>query len=161
MSAKFLISLLFVAEVLVGTITLPSFAAETYPSRPIRILTGGMGSSGDYASRVIGHALAGALGQQVFVDNRTSGIILGDIAAKAPSDGYTLLVTGPTLWLAPFMYDSMPWDPMRDFSPITLAVSSPNVLIVHPSLPVKSVKELIALAKAKPGELNYGAYCAY
>ena len=79
------------------------------------------------------------------------------IAAKAPPDGYTVLFYSAPLWVAPLMRSTVPWNPVRDFAPVTLAVNSPNILVVHPSLPVKSVKELIALAKARPGELNYGS----
>ena len=79
------------------------------------------------------------------------------IAAKAPPDGYTVLFYSAPLWVAPLMRSTVPWNPVRDFAPVTLAVNSPNILVMHPSLPVKSVKELIALAKAKPGEFNYGS----
>jgi tripartite-type tricarboxylate transporter receptor subunit TctC len=92
----------------------------------------------------------------VIVDNRGAGIIPGDVVAKSAPDGYTLLAYGQPLWLSALMQGA-PYDPVRDFAPITLATRAPNVLVVHPSLPVKSVKELIALAKAKPGELNYAS----
>ena len=91
----------------------------------------------------------------MIVDNR--GAVASEIAAKAAPDGYTLLVNGSPVWLLPLLRASVPWDAVRDFVPITLAVSSPSILVVHPSLPVKSVRELIALAKARPGELNYAA----
>ncbi|MBI3937846.1 MAG: tripartite tricarboxylate transporter substrate binding protein [Betaproteobacteria bacterium] len=90
------------------------------------------------------------------MDNRPSGVMPGMVVSKSAPDGYNLLYNGAAHWLAPFL-QRVPYDPVKDFSPITLTVSSPNVLLVNPSLPVKSVKELIALAKARPGELNYGA----
>ncbi len=131
--------------------------AQNYPSRPVRIETGGPGSNGDFASRVLGQVVSPALGQPVVVENRTSGIILGDTVAKAAPDGYTLLVTGSSFWLAPFLEKNVSWDPVRDFVPISLMASSPNLIVVHPSVPVKSVKELVALAKRRPGALNYAS----
>lgn len=131
--------------------------AQTFPSKVVRIVTGGSGSNGDFASRLLAQGLTQALGQQVIVENRPSGIILGDVVAKAPADGHTLLLTGSSFWLAPLLQNNVPWDPVRDFAPISLAASSPNLVVVHPSLPVKSIRELAALAKARPGELNYAS----
>ena len=131
-------------------------SAQNYPSRTIRIVTSGVGGGADFTSRVIAQGLAAPLGQPVIVDNRASGSVPGEVVSKALPDGYTLLLFGATVWLLPFMRNHVPYDPLRDFAPITLAVSSPNVLVVHPSLPVKSVKDLIALARARPGALNYG-----
>jgi tripartite-type tricarboxylate transporter receptor subunit TctC len=88
------------------------------------------------------------------VDGREGGVVVSDLVAKAQPDGYTLLLNGSAMWLLPYMRDNVPYDPVRDFAPITLAVSAPNILVVHPSVAAKSVKELIAIAKAKPGELN-------
>ncbi len=130
---------------------------QAFPSKVVRIVTGGTGSNGDFASRLLAQGLTQALGQQVIVENRPSGIILGEIVAKAPADGHTLLVTGSSFWLAPYLQNNVPWDPVQDFAPITLAASSPNLVVVHPSLPVKSIPELVALAKARPGELNYAS----
>jgi tripartite-type tricarboxylate transporter receptor subunit TctC len=101
--------------------------------------------------------LAGPLGQQLIVDNRGSGVIPGSIVAKAVPDGYTLLVYGGTFLLSPLMLDQPPYHPLRDFAPITLISDSPVILVVHPSVPANTVKELIALAKAKPGSLNYAS----
>ena len=151
---RFAISHIFAGLMVLGTGVV---SGQDFPSKPIRLVTGGPGSNGDFASRLIAQGLSDAIGQQVIVDNRTSGVILGDVVAKAPPDGYTVLVTGSSLWLRPFFQDNLPWDPVKDFIPVTLAVSSPNVLVVHPSLPIKSVKELIALATLRPGELNYGS----
>src|SRR5258706_14218931 len=106
-------------------------------------------------ARPIAQDLTELLGKQVIVDNR--GILAIEFGSKALPDGYTLILYGSPLWLLPFMRDNVPWDPVRDFSPITWAVTTPNILVVHPSLPVKSVRELISLARARPGELNYAA----
>jgi tripartite-type tricarboxylate transporter receptor subunit TctC len=133
-----------------------SVLGQNYPNRPVRIVTAAVGGSGDILARLIGHALTPNLGQQVIVDNRGGlGDIAAQIVAKAPPDGYTLLIYASIIWLAPYLRDNVTWDPVRDYAPITLATASPNVLLVHPSLPVKSVRELIALAKARPGQLNY------
>lgn len=128
--------------------------APDFPARPIRLLASGLGGAGDFTSRLIGPHLASRLGQPVVVDNRPGGVIPGQILVGAQPDGHTLMMVGAVIWLSPFMRSSVPFDPVRDFSPVTLAVISPNVLVVHPLLPVKSVQELIALAKQKPGTLN-------
>ena len=122
---------------------------DAYPDKVIHIVTSAPGSNNDWGARLVAQELTLRLGQQVVVDNRPS-VVNVETVAKAPPDGYTLLFLGPTIWLLPFLRDDVSWDPLRDFSPITLAVQSPNALVVHPSLPVKSVKELIALAKARP-----------
>jgi tripartite-type tricarboxylate transporter receptor subunit TctC len=132
-------------------------SAQEFPSKAVRIVTYAPGGGTDFASRVIAQGLAINLGWQVIVDNRPGGIIQGEILAKSAPDGYTLLLNGASLWLAPFMQDNVPYDPARDFSAITLAVSAPNILVVHPSLPVKSVRDLIELAKARPGAINYAS----
>jgi tripartite-type tricarboxylate transporter receptor subunit TctC len=132
-----------------------AFAATApYPDKPIRLLTAEIGGGSDFAARLIGQAVAANVGQQVVVDNRVGGVILGDIAAKATPDGYNILLYSGTLWLLPLMRDKVPYDAFRDFAPITLMGASPMVLVVHPTVPVNTVKELIALAKAKPGGLN-------
>lgn len=132
-------------------------SAQDFPIKPIRIVTSPAGGGPDLVARLVGQGISNSWGQQVIVDNRPAGIIPGEIVFKASSDGYTLLAVGSTLWLAQFLQDDVPFDVVRDFSPITLAVTSPNILVVHPSLLVNSVQELIALAKRKPGELNYAA----
>lgn len=129
---------------------------QDYPNKPIRFLTTGIGGSTDFAARIVSQGLADSVGWHVVVDNRGSTILASEIASKAPDDGYTLLFTTDGLWRGPLLQE-MSFDPVKDFSPITLTSRSPNILVVHPTLPVKSVKELIALAKSKPGELNYGA----
>ena len=129
--------------------------AQDYPYKPIRLITSSPGGSADYVARLIAAALSGPLGQHVIVDNRGSSL-MGEIGANAAADAYTLILAGPTFWARPFFPPNLSWHPVRDFSPITLAAISPNILVVHPSLPVRSVKDLIALASAKPGKLNYG-----
>jgi len=130
--------------------------AQGYPVKPVRIVTTVTGGSQDLTARLIAPKLAERLGQQVIVDNR-GGIASMELVAKAPADGYTLLLASASLWTSQFLRDDVPWDAMRDYSPIALLVTSPNILVVHPSLPVRSVKELIALSKAKAGELNYSS----
>jgi tripartite-type tricarboxylate transporter receptor subunit TctC len=134
--------------------TAPDTSAK-FPYKPIRLIASGAGGAGDFAGRLIAAALTSRLGQQVVIDNRPGGVTPGEILVKAQPDGYTLMMVGFVIWLSPFMRDSVPFDPVRDFTPVSLAISSPNVLVVHPSLRVKSVQELITLAKQKPGALNY------
>ena len=131
-------------------------SAQGYPAKPVRIVTSGVGGAGDFAARLIVQPLSVSLGQPVLVDNRPSSFIPAEVVAKSPPDGHTLLLFGSAVWLAQFLFENVRYDAFKDLAPITLAVTSPNVLVVHPSLPVKSVRDLMALAKAKPGELNYG-----
>ena len=127
--------------------------AQPYPSKTIRILATEVGSASDLAARLIAKELQASLGQPVVVENR---VLIGiELVAQAASDGYTLLHYANPLWIIPLFRSSVSWDVGRDFTPIGMTILSPNVLVVHPALPVKSVKELIALAKARPGELNY------
>jgi tripartite-type tricarboxylate transporter receptor subunit TctC len=129
-------------------------AAPEYPARPIRLVVSGVGGTGDFTARLVGPHLTSRLGQPVVVENRPGGVVPGQILKDAPQDGHTLMLTGAVTWLAPFMRANVPFDPVRDFAPITLAIESPNVLVVHPSLQVKTVQDLIKVAKQKPGELN-------
>ena len=130
---------------------------QSYPVRGIRVVVGGIGGSLDITARWVAQGIAGPLGQPVIVENRASVTIAADVVAKAPPDGYTLLVTGPNLWILPLLESKPSYDPIKDFSPVTLATRSPGILVVNPALPVRSVKELIALAKARPGDLNYAS----
>jgi tripartite-type tricarboxylate transporter receptor subunit TctC len=130
-------------------------SAQSFPSRPVRIVTSQVGGLNDFTARVIAQSLSGPLGKPVIVENR--GLVALDIVAKASPDGHTLLCFANNLWLLPFLQEKATFDPVRDFAPITLAVTAPNVLAVHASVPATSVKDLIALAKARPGTLNYGA----
>lgn len=132
-----------------------------YPERPIRLLVGfAPGGGTDTTARAIGQRLSIALGQQVVVDNRpgAAGNIAADIVAKSPPDGYTLLMgTIAALAINPTLYGNLPFDPLRDFAPITQTVNSTNVLVVHPSLGAASTKALITLAKQSPGKVLYGS----
>jgi len=132
-------------------------SAQPYPNRPVRfIVPYPPGGATDIISRLIGGKLGAALGQQFVVDNRAGGgqKIGTSLAAKAAPDGYTILLVSITHAINPGLFKEMPYDAITDFSPITLAAISPLVLVVHPSVPAKSVKELIALMKAQPGKLN-------
>jgi tripartite-type tricarboxylate transporter receptor subunit TctC len=129
--------------------------AQDYPSKPVRLVTAEPGGGHDLAARLIAQGLTAELGQQFIVDNRAGAIIAGEYVSRAPPDGYTLMIYGSSLWLSPFMRDKVPYDVLRDFAPIGLEVNAPILVVVHPSLPVKTVKELIALAKARPGQLDY------
>ena len=126
---------------------------SSYPSKVVRIQTTEAGGYPDAVARLLAQGLSASLGQQVIVENRAIAAV--ELVAKAPPDGYTLLFYTSVLWLAPYLRDGVTWDPLRDFAPVMLATHSPNIMVVHPSLPVKSVRDLIALAKARPGELNY------
>ena len=132
-----------------------SACGQDYPSKPIRLVTGLAGGGGDFVARIVAQGISGSLGQPIVVDNRVARLT-GEIVAKAPADGYTLLVAGAAFAFAPLL-EKMPYDPLTDFSPISILESSPNVLVVPFSVAANSVKELIALAKAKPGVLNYAS----
>lgn len=134
--------------------------AADYPVRSIRyIVPQGAGGSSDTLARLVTQKLSESLGQQVVVDNRlgATGTIGTEIAARAAPDGYTLLQVATSLATNPALAVKMPFDPVRDFAPISLLSQSPNLWIVHPSLPVKTMRELIALAKTRPGEINYSS----
>ncbi|MGZ8212445.1 MAG: Bug family tripartite tricarboxylate transporter substrate binding protein, partial [Burkholderiales bacterium] len=130
-------------------------AAQAYPTRPVRIITTVPGSGTDLLARMIAQGVSARLGQQAVVDNR--GIVGIELAAKAAPDGYTLLLYTSPLWLTPVFREEVAWDVARDFTPIVAPTTTPNVLVVNPSLPVKSVPEFIAYAKARPGALNYAS----
>jgi tripartite-type tricarboxylate transporter receptor subunit TctC len=130
--------------------------AQAFPVRPIRLVTSEPGGAGDLISRLMVPIISPALGQQAVVDNRPGVIVAGQAVARAVPDGHTLIVYGGTLWLGPYLRQS-PYDPVADFAPVTLASSSPCVLVVHPSVQANSVRELVDLARAKPGVLNYGS----
>jgi tripartite-type tricarboxylate transporter receptor subunit TctC len=132
-----------------------SASAQEYPSKTVRIVASEAGGGGDFVGRLVAQGLTGVFGQQVIVDNRGGGVIAGELVARSAPDGYTLLLYGNTLWLLPLMRKQVPYDPHKDFVPVTLAARAVNVLVVHPSLPAKSVKDLIALARARPGQLNF------
>jgi tripartite-type tricarboxylate transporter receptor subunit TctC len=127
---------------------------QAYPTKAIRVVTAPAGAGNDFVARVLAQGLTGGLGQQLVVDNRPAGIV-GELVAKSPPDGYTLLALGSVLWLTPLLQDNVGYDPVRDFAPISLTARSVNLLVIHPSVPAGSVKQLIALGRARPGELNY------
>ena len=130
-------------------------AAQDYPTKPVRIVTAPAGGGNDFSARLIARGISGALGQQVIVDNRPT--ILGpDIVAKSPADGYTVLLTGSAHWIGPLL-EKVTYDPVRDFAPVSMTDRTPVVLVVHPSMPVKNARQLIALAKSRPGQLNYSS----
>ncbi len=133
--------------------------AQQYPAKTIRVVTAEAGGGNDLAARAIVRGIGDSMGQQLIVDNRggAGGIIAAEIVARAPADGYTLLVYASNIWIIPLLKKNIPYDMARDFAPITWAARSPSTLVVHPSLPVKSVKDLIDIARAKPGQLNYGS----
>ena len=130
--------------------------AQEYPSKPVRIVTGSVGGGNDLMARQIAQGITGSLGQPVIVDNRGVGALPMEAVYKQPPDGYTLLLQGASLWILPLLQKTS-YDVARDFAPVTLISKDVNILAVHPSLPVKSITDLIALAKAKPGQLNYGS----
>ncbi len=129
-----------------------SAPAQTYPTTHVRIITAAAGGGSDFATRLIAAPLSAALGQPVIVENR--GVLAADIAAKAPADGYTLLLVGQTLWMLPYMRDKVASN-VADFAPVTTVTETWNILTVHPTVPANTVKALIDLARARPGELNY------
>src|SRR5256712_6742462 len=135
-------------------------ASGQYPAKPVRfIVPSAAGGGTDIIARAFAQKLSESLGAQFVVDNRPgAGQMIGiEMAAKSPADGHTILMAASTLAINPIMYKKVPYDPLRDFAPITQAASLANVLVVHPSLPVKSVAELIAYAKQRPGQLNFAS----
>ena len=144
---------------LVALCALPAQAAEPYPSRPIRLVVPtGAGGVTDILARILAERMRDGLRQQVVVDNRpgAGGIIGSDIVAKALPDGYTLLMVFPSHSVNPSLNAKMPYDTVNDFAPISMVSRVSQVLLVHPSLPATTVKELIAYARARPKQLNYG-----
>ena len=151
------------AFILFGIALLTGFGAQaqSYPNRPVRLVVPyPPGGTADLLARVVGQSLGSQLGQTVVVENRggAGGNIATEHVAKSEPDGYTLLMANASvLAINPSLFRSVPFDPLRDFAPISLVAHVPLILVVHPSTPVNSVKELIALAKARPGQLNYAA----
>ena len=134
--------------------------AQNYPNRPLRLVVPfSAGGAADVPGRILTQKMSEALGHQVVVDNRPgAGSTIGaDQVAKAPPDGYTLLTISNTHFVSAALYKKLPYDSVSDFAPVTQVTSAPNIIVVHPSLPAKTVKELIALAKAKPGKIDYAS----
>jgi tripartite-type tricarboxylate transporter receptor subunit TctC len=135
--------------------------AQQYPAKPIRMIIGfPPGGGTDIIGRIVAQRMSEGLKQQILADNRggASGQIAADLAAKAPPDGYTMMMAHiAAMSILPSLYPKLPYDPVRDFAPISLVAISPQIVVVHPSLPVKNIKELIALAKARPAQINYAS----
>lgn len=150
------IALLFAALPVVAPV-----CAQQYPAKPIRMIIGfPPGGGTDIVGRIVAQRLSENLGQQILPDNRggASGQIAAELTAKAPPDGYTLMMAHiAAISILPSLYPRMPYDAARDFAPISLVAIGPNLLVVHPSVPARSVKELVALAKARPGQLHYAS----
>jgi len=136
-------------------------SAEAWPARPIRLVVPSSAGAGvtDIMARLVGQKLGENLGQQVVIDNRpgASGILGSEVVAKAAPDGYTLLIANVSLIVNPYLYARMPYDPLVDFMPVTMVNTAPQQLVVHPSVPATTVAELVAYAKTRPGQLNYGS----
>ena len=149
----------FAAVALAGAATLAS--AQTYPNKPIRIVVPDpAGGPIDMSTRPLAQKLSDAMGNPVVVDNRggANGMIGTDNVAKSPADGYSLVVaSGGAFAIGPHVYAKLPFDVFKDFAPVSLFVTTPELLAVHPALPVRSVKELVALAKQRPNQLNFGS----
>jgi tripartite-type tricarboxylate transporter receptor subunit TctC len=126
--------------------------SQDYPVRPVRIVTSPAGGGSDLVARLIARGVSPLLGQQIVVDNRPA-ILAPEVVSKAAPDGYTVLVAGSTHWLAPLI-EKVSYDPLRDFAAVSVLGRSPVVLVVHPSMPLKTVRQLVDLAKARPGDLN-------
>ncbi|MFN7086050.1 MAG: Bug family tripartite tricarboxylate transporter substrate binding protein [Burkholderiales bacterium] len=149
---------LFAVALLAAMLTQPVFAQTAYPSKAIRFLVGAPpGGSNDLFARAIGQRLNEALGQPVVVDNRPGAnqMIAADILAKSPADGHTLYITSTSFTTGAALQPRLPFDPVNDITGITMLGKGPLVFVVHPALPVKTMKELIALARARPGQLNF------
>ncbi len=149
-----------VAAVLAGTLAIGAAQAADYPAKPVRMIVPlAMGGGSDIVGRIVAVALADHWGQPVVVDNRPgAGSTLGTaLAAKATPDGYTVLVSSSSIAISPALYKKLPFDVVRDFVPVTLIASQPSILAVHGAVQARTVRELIALAKANPGKLAYGS----
>jgi len=134
--------------------------AQAWPERPVRVIVPlSAGGSADIVGRLLAQRLSERLGQQFVIDNRPgAGSLIGtEIAARAPRDGYTWLLAGSSFTTAPSLRRKVPYDPLKDFAPITMATNSPGLLVVHPALPVRTVRDLVELARAKPGTINYAS----
>jgi tripartite-type tricarboxylate transporter receptor subunit TctC len=138
----------------------PPLCAQSYPTRPVRfILPFPPGGPTDILGRIIGQKLALQLGQPVVPENRpgAGGNVGTEYGAKQPADGYAIVLASPSLSISPALYKKLGYDPVKDFAPITLVAQIPNILLVHPSVPAKTLKEFVQLAKANPGKLNFGS----
>ena len=156
------VSLAFFASTLLILLSAPlsAHAAEAYPKRPIRMIVAvPPGGPADILARLVGPKLSEVLGQTVVIDNRpgANGIIAYEMAARANPDGYTFVLVAAGVAINPSLYRKVPYDPIKDFAPITLGITVPNILVVHPSVAATSVRELVALAKAKSGRIAFAS----
>ncbi len=150
----------YVILLAIGVTLSPMIFAQSYPAKPIRLIVPfAPGGSTDVIARVVGQKMAENLGQQILIDNRpgVASSLGTELAARAPADGYTLLMGTPGLTSNPSLYSNVSFHPVRDFSPIVLLASVPLIIVTHPSLPVRNVQDLVKLAKARPRELNYAS----
>jgi tripartite-type tricarboxylate transporter receptor subunit TctC len=148
------------AAILGSFVAVSAVSAQSFPSKPVRIVVpSSAGGGADTTARLLAQRLSDGFGQQVVVDNRPgAGNIIGtELVAKAAPDGYTLLLAINNHAINASLYRKLPYDPIQDFAPISLIVTAPHILVVHPSLPVKSIHDLIRLARAKPGQINYAS----
>lgn len=146
LSTRFVVGMFSVTMMVLGACVV---FGQDFPNKSIRIVVSGSGGASEFTVRIIAQEISGPLAQPVIVDSRAVNIA-AEIASRASPDGYTLFAGSDNIWLAPLLQTNLPYDPARDFSPISVTNMQPNILVVHPSLPVKSVNELIALAK--PGD---------
>ena len=138
----------------------PAPAAGPYPTRPVRLLVGyAAGGGTDVIARIVAQSLSPRWGQQVLVENKAgaSGMIAAEAAARAPADGYTLLLAASSIGTAPLLYEKVGYDAIKSFAPVTQVASVVHILAINPKLPVKNVGELLAYARQNPGKLNYGS----
>ncbi len=156
MRKRFIFAMLLIAEAAAAQPT-STGSGQAYPVKPIRVVVPSQAGGGaDIVARAIAHKMSEAFGQQVVVDNRI-GVVGAEIVAKSAADGYTLMFTTSALAVREAVYSKLPFSTLRDFQPVSQAVTQSNVLVTHPSVAAKNVQDLVALAKAKPGQLNYGS----
>lgn len=151
------LSKIVLATAVLAQLATDAMAQTSYPVKPVRILVGFVpGGFTDTSARIVGQKLGEALGQQVVIENRpgANGLIAGDLAAKSAPDGYTLFMTSPGLTTNPILYTKLRHDPVKDFTAVSIVAEIPNVLVVHPGVPARSIGELFALARSKPGTLT-------
>jgi len=153
--------LLIIISALTSIAKAQTTVIDNYPIKPVRFVLsfGAPGGAPDIIARLVAPKLSEVWGQQMVIDARTGagGIIGTEIGAKAAPDGYTYLITSPSHAINPALYSKLPYDPISDFTPVSQLADVPNIVVVHPSVPARSVKELMAYAKANPGKLNYGS----
>jgi tripartite-type tricarboxylate transporter receptor subunit TctC len=153
-------ALVSIVPILILIGLMPAAHCQTYPAKPVRIVIGfPPGGGTDKLARLISPKLTASLGQSVIVENRpgAGGVVGAEVVAKAVPDGHTMLVTTSAYTISAALQDRLPYDPLTGLAPVTMFAISPSIVVVHPSLPVRNIKELIAFAKARPGRLNYGS----